>query len=218
MNLKTMMCLSLLIFIVKDTRCLLKLCKNVYVDQIGCVFCRAKSKPTEDITGNFLEFFLKWKYPLKANQNVGTCFTLNFGTKQKIDDLPMLTMSLKNSIRYDNAITTPTDNCFLVLVGGKYVKIIEEVVKKVEKIIKNIGISPLAMLIQSKSNKISTGTFLNYPMVSIVCIFNLNNFHHSFNKTLRSSIISKFFSIQKEIVELDSGCSVQEFTREFPTK
>ena len=209
------MCLSLLIFIVKDTRCLLKLCKNVYVDQIGCVFCRAKSKPTEDITGNFLEFFLKWKYPLKANQNVGKCFNINFGSKQKIDDLPMLTMSLKNSSGYNNAITTPTDNCFLVLVGGKYVKIIEEVVKKVEKIIKNIGISPLAMLIQSKSKRISTGTFPKYPMV---CSLYFQSKQLSFNITLRSSIISKFFSIQKEIVELGSRCSVQEFTREFPTK
>ena len=149
----------------------IKLCKNVYVDQVGSVFLRA-SFVLEDITRNFLEFFFKWKYPLKANQNVGKCFTINFGTKQKIDDLPMLTMSLKNSTRYENAITTSTDNCFLVLVGGKYVKSIEDVVNEVENVIKNIGISPLAMFIKSK--KISTGTFPKYPMVGFFIIIHIN--------------------------------------------
>ena len=171
MNLKTMMCLILLNFILKDTRCLssVKICKLI---KLLLFFCRAKLKPIEHITGKVLEFFLRWKYPLKANQNVGKCFTINFGTKQKIDDLPKFTMSLKNSTRYDNAITTPTDNCFLVLVGGKYVKIIEEVVKEVEKIVKNMNLSPLAMIIQSKSKNISTGTFPKYPMVSIFVFSN----------------------------------------------
>ena len=103
---------------------------------------------------------------MKANQNFGECLIVNFGSKQKIDYLPMLTLSLKNNSRYDNVIITPTGNCFLVLVGGKYVKIIEDVVKEVENVIKNIGISPLAMLI--KSRKISTGTFPKYPMVGFV--------------------------------------------------
>ena len=105
---------------------------------------------------------------MKANQNFGECLIVNFGSKQKIDYLPMLTLSLKNNSRYDNVIITPTGNCFLVLVGGKYVKIIEDVVKEVEKIIKNIGISPLAMIIKSKSRKINTETFTKYPMVGIV--------------------------------------------------
>ena len=123
---------------------------------------------------------------MKATRILGKCFTVNFGTKKEINDFPILTMSLKNNSRYDNGIiTTPTDNCFLVLVGGKYVKIIEDVVKEVEKIIKNIGISPLAMLIQSKSRKIYTGTFPKYPIVSIICYFKLNNFHFTFNKTFK---------------------------------
>ena len=125
---------------------------------------------------------------MNANRNVGKCVTVNFGTKKEIRNLPILTMSLKlkNNRRYDNGIiTTPTDNCFLVLVGGKYVEIIDEVVKEVEKIIKNIGISPLAMLIQSKSRKIYTGTFPKYPIVSIICYFKLNNFHFTFNKTFK---------------------------------
>ena len=190
----------------------MRICKNVrYCSKC---FGRAKLRPGVDITGKFVDFFLQWKYPLKTTQNVGKCFTINFGIKQKIDNLPMLTMSLLNSTRYD---TSPTDNCFLVLVGGKYVKIIEDVVKEVEKIIKNIGISPLVMLIKSKSRKINTGTFPKYPMVSSIYL-SFQTKQLSFNKTLRSSIISKFFSIQKEIVELDLGCSVQEFTRGFPTK
>ena len=121
---------------------------------------------------------------MKANQNFGECLIVNFGSKQKIDYLPMLTLSLKNNSRYDNVIITPTGNCFLVLVGGKYVKIIEDVVKEVEKIIKNIGISPLAMIIKSKSRKINTETFLKYPMVSIVY------FHHNHNR------LNNFYSIK----------------------
>ena len=155
----------------------MRICKNVrYCSK--CFGIRANLRPG-DITGKFVDFFLQWKYPLKTTQNVGKCFTVNFGTKQQIDDLPMLTMSLMNNSRYDNAIiSTPTDNCFLVLVGGKYVQIIEDVVKEVEEIIKNIGISPLAMLIKSKSRKINTGTFPKYPMVSSsICHFKLNNFH-----------------------------------------
>ena len=134
------------------------------------LFCRAKLKPTEDITGTFVEFFRNWKYPMKAHRNFGKYFIVNFGIKQKIDDLAMLTMSVKNNSRYGNVIITPTDNCFLVLVGGKYVKIIEDVVKEVEKIIKNIGISPLAMIIKSKSRKINTETFPKYPMVGFFII------------------------------------------------
>ena len=134
-------------------------------------FCRAKIKPRVDITEKFVDFFWKWKYPMKANQNFGECLIVNFGSKQKIDYLPMLTLSLKNNSRYDNVIITPTGNCFLVLVGGKYVKIIEDVVKEVEKIIKNIGISPLAMIIKSKSRKINTETFPKYPMVGIVFFY-----------------------------------------------
>ena len=108
---------------------------------------------------------------MKATRILGKCFTVNFGTKKEINDFPILTMSLKNNSRYDNGIiTTPTDNCFLVLVGGKYVKIIEDVVKEVEKIIKNIGISPLAMIIKSKSRKIYIGTFPKYPMVGFFII------------------------------------------------
>ena len=71
------------------------------------LFCRAKLKPTEDITGTFVEFFRNWKYPMKAHRNFGKCFIVNFGIKQKIDDLAMLTMSVKNNSRYDNVIITP---------------------------------------------------------------------------------------------------------------
>ena len=107
---------------------------------------------------------------MKANQNFGECLIVNFGSKQKIDYLPMLTLSLKNNSRYDNVIITPKGNCFLVLVGGKYVKIIEDVVTEVETIIKNIGISPLAIIIKSKSRKIYIGAFPKYPMVGFFII------------------------------------------------
>ena len=45
-----------------------------------------------------------------------------------------------------------TNHCFLVFVGGKYVEVIEEVMKKVDSISKNIGLEPLALFVKTNEN------------------------------------------------------------------
>ena len=64
------------------------------------------------------------------------------------------------------------DNCFLIFIGGKYVQVLDQVMKKVENISRKIGIHPHGLFITEENNSQFTnhvgGT--NFSMVIFFCI------------------------------------------------
>ena len=116
------------------------------------------------ISAEFIANFLKWQFPLKANifTNVGQCFTLNFGSQLNIEDLPMTTIDLdlvehhifqQNGIEAAEAVATSTNNCFLVFIGGKYLKDIAAVMEMLDHISEKIGISLTATFLLNTNMK-----------------------------------------------------------------
>ena len=137
-----------------------------------------KVQTPEKISVEFITNFLKWQFPLKANifTNVGQCFTLNFGSQLNIEDLPMITMDpiivLDQQIFLENqknrSAVESTNNCFLVFIGGKYLKDIAAVMEMVEIISKNIGILPMAtfLLNTNKKREYKRPTNSSFPLVN----------------------------------------------------
>ena len=114
-----------------------------------------KVSTPEKMSVEFITNYLKWQFPLKANifTNVGQCFTLNLGSKLNIEDLPMTTIDLNNQLfkqrrRIGIGIGgAATNNCFLVFIGGKYLKDIAAVMEMLETISENIGLLPTATFV-----------------------------------------------------------------------
>ena len=77
-------------------------------------------------------------------KNVEQCFAVNFGSTTPFD-IPTLSVDIKKDFQNPNDIST--NHCFLVFVGGKYVDVIEEVMKKVDTIAKDIALTPLAVFV-----------------------------------------------------------------------
>ena len=102
------------------------------------------------ISAEFIANFLKWQFPLKANifTNVGQCFTLNFGSQLDIEDLPMTTTDPylvdQQIFQQNRTESDATNNCFLVFIGGKYLKDIVAFMDMLETISENIGVLPTA--------------------------------------------------------------------------
>ena len=101
----------------------------------------------------FISNFLKWKSPLKPNlfKIVEQCFAVNFGSTKPFD-LPTLSLDLESNKDFRMPHDISTNHCFLVFVGGKYVEFIEEVMKKVDSIAKDIGLEPLALFVKTNEN------------------------------------------------------------------
>ena len=72
---------------------------------------------------------------------------MNFGSTTPLD-IPTLSVDIKKDFQMPNDIST--NHCFLVFVGGKYVELIEEVMKKVDSITKDIVLTPLAIFVTTK--------------------------------------------------------------------
>ena len=99
----------------------------------------------------FISNFLKWKSPLKPNlfKIVEQCFAVNFGSTKPFD-LPTLSLDLESNKDFQMPYDISTNHCFLVFVGGNYVEVIEEVMKKVDSITKDIVLTPLAIFVTTK--------------------------------------------------------------------
>ena len=85
----------------------------------------------------YLKTFLKWQSPSWAG-SIKHCFSVSFDFYNDLDIL-MYEITLDfNEETVDRFNIASTDDCFLVFVGGKYVHMIDQVVRKVEIIGKKI--------------------------------------------------------------------------------
>ena len=126
------------------------------------------------ISAEFIANFLKWQFPLKANifTNVGQCFTLNFGSQLNIEDLPMTTTDPylvdQQIFQQNRTESDATNNCFLVFIGGKYLKDIAAVMDMLDYISENIAILPMAAFLlntkKERDHKIPTNS--SSPLVN----------------------------------------------------
>ena len=94
--------------------------------------------------------FLLWKKSEKAFQ-FQHCFTLNFGyhdTELSIQQIA-LKPNTQSKIDYDSS-----SSCFFVIIGGKYLNMVGDVMEKVNNITNDVGgINSLAVFIISNSYK-----------------------------------------------------------------
>ena len=67
----------------------------------------------------------------------------------------------------DQLTITSTDDCFLVFVGGKYVDMLDQVVRKVEIIGKKILSKPKVLFLDTNDKKIRSMKEVNPPLVMI---------------------------------------------------
>ena len=64
---------------------------------------------------------------------MANCYSVNFGWPQELS-IPELVINLEDDISFDVSSVTDTapSNCFLVLVGGRYVQRLDDIVSKME--------------------------------------------------------------------------------------
>ena len=70
------------------------------------------------------------------------CLALNFGWKN-VDsiDIPQIVMTLNtDKISFKHMWNQDSFNCFIVLVGGKYFQVVDEISEKVDEIVDNLNI------------------------------------------------------------------------------
>ena len=112
----------------------------------------------------FISHYLEWKSPFKQYNRIDKCFCLNFGSKSQVEGLAMISMELemdfdqlrgiqkvgiRSTQKRDNFQDDSNDNCFLVFIGGKYVRVLDQIMKKVENISQKIGLLPLGLFVTS---------------------------------------------------------------------
>ena len=110
----------------------------------------------------FITRFLKWQSRDKSH-NAEQCLTLNFGSGVKAENLLMVASDLGHDItEHDIA----TNKCFLVFIGGKYLVILEDVIRKEESISQKFGIYPRVLFITNKeSEALQLSVNTSIPMV-----------------------------------------------------
>ena len=114
----------------------------------------------------FLEKFLKWQTP-SIDGSIERCFSISFGFENDLDIL-MYEMTLDfNEETIDRFIIASTDDCFLVFVGGKYVDMLDQVVRKVEIIGKKILSKPKVLFLDTNDKKIRIMKEIYPPLVMI---------------------------------------------------
>ena len=71
------------------------------------------------------------------------CFAVNFGWPEQLT-VPFITMSLDLDQQIDEEVfrSTVPSGCFIVLVGGKFISRLDDVVWKVEQVSKKFAITP----------------------------------------------------------------------------
>ena len=119
----------------------------------------------EGLNLEFIANFLKWQFPHNSVRNVEKCLVLNFGSTHQYEDLPipMVSLNLAHDIPQPH-ITASTNNCLLVLIGGKYVDNIDAVMRKVKSVSSKIGILPKAIFNTNKESE-TTLTTSSIPVV-----------------------------------------------------
>ena len=129
----------------------------------------------EGLNLEFIANFLKWQSQ-HGYSNVDKCLLLNFGSTHQYEDLPipMVSLNLAHDIPQLH-ITASTNNCLLVLIGGKYVDNIDEVMQKVKSVSSKIGILPQAIFNTNKKSNITTLTTSSTPVVKYLTILYYNH-------------------------------------------
>ena len=123
--------------------------------------CRTRSEKKA-----FFETFLKWQTP-SWTSSIQHCFSVSFGFDNDPDIL-MHEMTLGFNVEsIDQFTITSTDDCFLVFVGGKYVDMLDQVVRKVEIIGKKILSKPKVLFLDTNDKKIRIMKEVYPPLVMI---------------------------------------------------
>ena len=100
----------------------------------------------------FISHYLEWKSPFKQYNRIDKCFCLNFGSENQVEGVAMISMELEmdfDQLSVNGETTVSNDNCFLVFIGGKYVRVLDQIMKKVENISQKIGLLPLGLFVTS---------------------------------------------------------------------
>ena len=134
----------------------------------------------EGLNLEFIANFLKWQFPHNSVRNVEKCLVLNFGSTHQYEDLPvpMVSLNLAHDIPQPH-ITASTNNCLLVLIGGKYVDNIDAVMRKVKSVSSKIGILPKAIFNTNKESETTLATssipvvkkYFRFIIINIMQVF-----------------------------------------------
>ena len=101
--------------------------------------------------GNFQELFLKWKLGRGMNE-VGNCLSLNFGHYDSELSIDQISMTLDSKIKLNHYEMNASSNYFIVKIGSKYLKSVDEVMKEANSITNNVlGAKIHAVFLFSKS-------------------------------------------------------------------
>ena len=99
---------------------------------------------------NFYDTFLDWK-TIPNSLQFDQCFSLNFDYHDINLSIPQLAMTpdSKMKLNYDSRI-----NCLIVMIGGKYLNRVGDVMEKVNAITNDVGgIRPLAVFLMNNNIK-----------------------------------------------------------------
>ena len=115
----------------------------------------------------------------KPGENVfksRNCYGLNFGMKNVTTfGIPFLTMNLDRNNKISKETLEAPMNCFVVFVGGRFLKNVDSVVERAKEVSAEFGISkPSMYFFEGRHQDIETD--LDIPMVKYFEV-NKNNFH-----------------------------------------
>ena len=101
---------------------------------------------------NFYKMFLQWKKSGDYFQ-YNDCMCLNFGVNQDSKlSIPQFAMTTES--RTTNVILDFTSHCYFVIIGGKYLDVIGDVMEKVNMVTSDVGgTRPLTVFLISNDKK-----------------------------------------------------------------
>ena len=109
---------------------------------------------------------MRWETPSWSG-SIKKCFSFSFGFDNDLDILIYeLTLDFNEKL-IDRFNIISTDDCFLVFVGGKYVDMIDQVVRKVEIIGKKILSKARILVLDTNDKKIRSMKETYPPLVMI---------------------------------------------------
>ena len=100
--------------------------------------------------------FYKSKLDLEIDQSAlekQSCFSLNFGIYIQELKIPQISLTPESNIKlnFDSDNMNTAISCYIVLVGGKYLNDIKDVMTKVDSVKVVVGVRPQAIFIQSNN-------------------------------------------------------------------
>ena len=81
-------------------------------------------------------------------------------------------VGIRSTQKRDNFQDDSNDNCFLVFIGGKYVRVLDQIMKKVENISQKIGLLPLGLFVTSPVEN-TMNTKAAFPLVKFMDVYML---------------------------------------------